>query len=372
MSENQDRRDEGGRSFASKRKRLKSSEPDLSIVCRCDGNEETLHYHSVAMAIHSNYFDSLLASGMEESESKTVTLDGVNPDTFQKAIGILEDPSMALTASPTTIMTVAPLYNRFEFKNGLKLVETILGKYMDDWTKQKGKLPTASEKKLIGDSILFSQEANLETLTQKAISFVKEKLKFSDSAVAHAIFDQQFIQSIAPFLEENRAACLTDFFSELYPNSIQKTLQAADLLVDLYWRIVSGLAVVQLGPLGIQIEGRLTLCRERDPEVVYVLPHSTRASAGRLNDGQEFEAAIGRICNEVARARFYNKSEIGDWAVSIVVRHGCTYRFVCPSSKSFPLPPCGFQWTLVKRGDEDRGNDSRSEATFQIFTIRAS
>ena len=179
MSESQnchERQAEEGEDSASKR--LKSSEPDLSIVCRCDGKEETLHYHSVAMAIHSSYFDSLLASGMEESETKTVTLDDVDAATFQKAVELLEDPVKSSSVTAQDIIKAAPIYNRFEFSSGLKLVEAVLAKFLEEWTKQQEKSPTVSEKKLIGDSILFAQEANLENLTQKSISFIKEKLKY--------------------------------------------------------------------------------------------------------------------------------------------------------------------------------------------------
>lgn len=108
MSEhNEHRRDEpdndeeeGGGSASTKR--LKSSEPDLAIVCRFldEGNkEETIMAHSVAMAIHSKYFDTLLSSGMQESENKTVTLDDVDAAGFRLALEILEDPESILTVS---------------------------------------------------------------------------------------------------------------------------------------------------------------------------------------------------------------------------------------------------------------------------------
>ena len=93
----QDNDDEGEGGSATKR--LKSSEPDLAIVCRRDGKEETIMAHSVAMAIHSKYFDTLLSSGMQESENKTVTLDDVDAAGFRLALEILEDPESILTVS---------------------------------------------------------------------------------------------------------------------------------------------------------------------------------------------------------------------------------------------------------------------------------
>ena len=372
MSESQKRRDErapahekGASSSASKP--LKSSEPDLVIVCRYEGKEETLQYHSVAMAIHSSYFDTLLASGMQESVTKTVTLEDVDPDTFQKAVEILEDPVKSSSVTAQDIIEAAAIYNRFEFSSGLKLVEAVLVKFLEEWTKQKEKSPTVSEKKLIGDSILFAQEANLENLTQKSISFIKEKLKYGDNGMCLAIFDQSFIETIARFLEEHRAACLTDFFSRHDPDGLQETLQAADLLVNLYWKIFTTLALMQLGPFGIAVEGRLTFGREeRAPEVVNFRPYGSTTTAHR--DGRRIiEATLGRICSDADWVLFCNKGEVGDWAVSIDgVRDGVLLRFVCPSSKTFPLPPGGHKFTLAWEGDED---ESEPDVTFEIVSM---
>ena len=64
---------------------------------------------------------------------------------------------------------------------------------------------------------------------------------------------------------------------------------------------------------------------------------------------------------------FCNKGEVGDWAVSIDgVRDGVYYKFVCPSSKTFPLPPGGHKFTLAREGDED---ESEPDATFEIVSM---
>ena len=372
MIESQKRRDgrapaheKGASSSASKP--LKSSEPDLVIVCRYEGKEEMLHYHSVAMAIHSSYFDSLLASGMQESVTKTVTLEDVDPGTFQKAVEILEDPNSVLTVSAEEMLTVAPLYNRFEFKNGLKLAETVIGKFMEDWTKAKGKSPNLSEHRLIGDSILFSHEANLENLTEKSISFVKQKLKDGTSLVDIAIFDQSFIEKIAPFLDEHRASCLTELYSHLYPNGLQEKLQAADLLVHLQWWLLSTLALQQLKPLGLRLKGRLALAGDQSPTTT-IHAGLYRTTTGRLGDGQEILSTINRILNEEDMVWFNKMGEIGDWAIHLrAVGRARSYRFVWPRSKSFPLPPVGNQWILGRNDDEN--HHSEPEATFEVVSI---
>ena len=168
---------EAGGSSASKR--IKLSDPDLAVVCRCSGDdnkEETLHYHSVAMALHSSYFDNLLTSGMQESESKTVTLDGVDPKEFRLAIEILENPLKATKTTAQECMNVASIYNRFAFAKGLELVESILCDFLDQWTEQKKKSPSPPQMKVIGDAILFSQEANLENSLKSPRISSKQKL----------------------------------------------------------------------------------------------------------------------------------------------------------------------------------------------------
>ena len=373
MSESQNRHErqaEEGEDSASKR--LKSSEPDLSIVCRFEGKEERIKVHSIIMAHHSNYFDSLLASGMQEAENKTVTLDDVDPKRFRSAIEILEDPNSVLTVSVEDLMAVVPLYNRFEFKNGLKLAETVIGKFIEDWTKAEDKSPNLSEHKLIGDAILLSHQANLENLTEKSISFVKAKFKKGTGANDRAIFDQTFIQKIAPFLEEHRAACLTELYSRLDPDRFEQKLQAVDLLVDLQWWVFSSLALSQFKPLGLKLEGRLALGRNQSPINIRVGLYR-KAIGGRLEDGSEIRCNAGRISNALDMVACGKKVEIGDWAVKIGdIDKGISYTFVCPRSKSFPLPPVGRKWILVKRGREDRDSESQPEQTFELVSIQAS
>ena len=340
-------------------------------VCRYEGKEETLHYHSVPMAVHSNYFDTLLASGMEESETKKVTLDDVDPNLFRSAIEILEDPQNILTVSAEQMMTVAPLYNRFEFKNGLKLAETVLGKFMDKWTKQKGKSPNLSEQKLFGDSILFSQEANLENLTEKSISFIKEKFKRDAHIMELAIFDHAFIEKIAPFLEEHRVECLTDLFSRFYPDpdQFQERLASADLLEELRWRIVTRLGSLQMKPFGLKPKGSINLGGDRAPEVVNLGFCNT--AAGHFRGGEEVHCLLSRITCETYRLKHGGNGVVGDWVAYLcVVGARKVYKFVWPNSKSLSLPPIGNQWALVTEDGE--GNDSGPKATFELLSIKAS
>jgi hypothetical protein len=95
-------------------KQLRLSSPDLTIVCSKDDEEKKpFDCHSLIMAGHSKYFDSLLSSEMQESITKEVTLENVSPAVFEQGMRYLENPSQAMTVSVEEILQVAPFYNRF-------------------------------------------------------------------------------------------------------------------------------------------------------------------------------------------------------------------------------------------------------------------
>ena len=68
-------------------KKLKSvSDPDLKILIgdKFFGEEEVHYYHSVVMAHHSNYIDTMLASPMKESQSHEIHFPDIEPKTWKK------------------------------------------------------------------------------------------------------------------------------------------------------------------------------------------------------------------------------------------------------------------------------------------------
>lgn len=236
MSENEEQQREEPVAGGSASKRIKLAEPDLAILFRYDSNskEETVEFHSLALALHSNYFDSLLSSGMQESETKSVTLDGINPNDFRLALEVLENPLKTTTVTAQEMMKVASIYNRFEFTNGLKLAEKVLSKFLEDWSRETHKSPKPAEMKLISDTILFSQSANLTGLVEKSQEFIREKLQlYTDCGLG--LLQETFIQKIKPFLSQHKDVCLGDFYSKWYPTSQHgQVLDRPDLWETLY------------------------------------------------------------------------------------------------------------------------------------------
>ena len=346
MSAHQDA--EAGASSASKR--IKLSDPDLAVVCRSADKEETLHYHSVAMALHSSYFDNLLTSGMQEAESKTVTLDDVDPNEFRLAIEILENPLKSNKTTAQECMNVASIYNRFAFSKGLELVESILCDFLDQWTEQKKKSPSLPQMKVIGDAILFSQEANLEKLIEKSKHFIKTKI-LQDDSHGMGLFQESFIEKIKPFLEVHKEACLSDFYTRVFKFSTAKQgelFKRPDFFNSLYWDIYVSREAKIVRSLRLKIEGKIRVEESNSTtETSIVLsPYQTLRQT----------ATETTICSRVRGRKVYDESgllehgEIGDWFVHITLPEEKYYMFVSPFSKTSSLPPLGTGWTL-KRAD---------------------
>ena len=351
MSEhNEHRRDEpdndeeeGGGSASTKR--LKSSEPDLAIVCRFldEGNkEETIMAHSVAMAIHSKYFDTLLSSGMQESESKTVTLEGVDARVFRLALEILEDPLKTASVTAQEIMKVAPMYNRFEFSNGLKLAESVLGKYLDDWRNETEKTPLQEELEIIVGAINFSSEANLKTLIKKSSLLINQSLIKLDSSCSLAITDERILAKIEPFLQQNRPACVGSFISTHFRSFSAEYASYLDTAISKDYHLAQKLSLLLNYRRGKNLLQKIKLTvdlkvKDGQGETLSFSGKcfSTHSLRAHTSIGTKVTAVVGRA---VFKTRNYDLDKFGDWALWIKVG-GKLSTFAVPFSRNLALPP---------------------------------
>ena len=202
-------------SVAVRAKRLKSSEPDFEVTCKADGEEEkTFQCHSFSLAFQSKYFDSLLVSNMSEAESKKVTLEDVSPEVFELALEIVQDPVKTLAATPEEILKVVSFYDRFDFTSGLKVAETVLGKFIDgcmERQSERNRKPT--EMRIIIQVIKLSEKLQgVEALVQKSKDFIKKTLTCESSSRVAGIFTEDNVTAIQGFLVSNED-CLEEFFS---------------------------------------------------------------------------------------------------------------------------------------------------------------
>ena len=200
------------------RKKIRFADPDFQVTCKLSVEhgeedddedddddapmikEKTFQCHSLVMALLSKHFDVLLSTGMKESIEKKVTLQGVDPDTFERALSLLEYPAKAVEATPYDLMEVAPFYNEFEFTSGLDLVEKGLGKYLEEWTdKLDTKNQSRAEVDLSIRIILFAEEANITSLIEKSIEFLIKKLEYS-CELGHGALTVEHVKKLQNFL----------------------------------------------------------------------------------------------------------------------------------------------------------------------------
>jgi hypothetical protein len=115
------------------RKKLKSCEPDLKITVggAVDGSDAIEYwYHASIMANHSNYIDTMLASGMKESNTYEVSFPDIAPATWESMMKFLDKPLAIRLMTVQDVMEVAPWYDKYDFPEGRALSSNILTEYI--------------------------------------------------------------------------------------------------------------------------------------------------------------------------------------------------------------------------------------------------
>ena len=185
-------------------KRLRLSEADLEITCILEEDDEkqntsslsskTYMRHSVVMATRSQFIDNLLTTEMKEKEEMKLTLH-VSPSTFELAMLLLEDPSEANSATPEQVLQVAPFYDQYAFDGGIKLVVSVLSKFLDEWTtdERANQTPKLIEMERIVGAIAFSHSSNIDSLVEKSKTFWSQR-------IGSSIWSPNYIRQIQDFI----------------------------------------------------------------------------------------------------------------------------------------------------------------------------
>jgi len=107
--------------------------PDLEVVV--GPTERIYRYHSFLMASYSNYVDTMLASNMKESETKHISFPDIEPELWEKMIGWLEHAAHPPLSNPEDIVQVLPLYDKYQFMDGIARCDGLLSDYFDNIKK---------------------------------------------------------------------------------------------------------------------------------------------------------------------------------------------------------------------------------------------
>ena len=110
--------------------KLKSSEPDLTIFLGVEGKPSS--HHSVMMASHSAYIDTMLASSMRESRTLEIRFPEIPPEVWSRMIALLEDPVKACEMTVLEAMEFAPIYDKYGFQKGSLLCSHVLARYIEE------------------------------------------------------------------------------------------------------------------------------------------------------------------------------------------------------------------------------------------------
>lgn len=110
-------------------KKIRFSEPDVKVIVGSSdvgsGEVKVFFHHSVLLAYHSGYIDSMLASSLKESESKELTFPDIPPSTWDSMIQWVGDPCAAVTLEFKDALKVAEFYHKYNFHHGVALCDNI-------------------------------------------------------------------------------------------------------------------------------------------------------------------------------------------------------------------------------------------------------
>jgi BTB/POZ domain len=106
-------------------KRLRLSDPDLSIVVGEGEQQKTYECYSQIMAMYSGYIDNALAMPMREQDTMTLTFPEINPDEWDKMMSYLL-PGAAGPQSVDDVRVVLSWYDKYDFDSGLEICDRLL------------------------------------------------------------------------------------------------------------------------------------------------------------------------------------------------------------------------------------------------------
>jgi hypothetical protein len=151
------------------RKKLKYTDPDLTVVLGYGPTMKTVKAHSLILACHSGYFESLLASNMMEAAEKRVELTDVDPAQFLLALEYVDNCTKSLSTEDA--MFIGPFYDRFDFRRGMVLVEQALLRDMNgvdcNMTRSFYRSLTSQDITKYTNLTLFAKATNLHEVLAK-------------------------------------------------------------------------------------------------------------------------------------------------------------------------------------------------------------
>lgn len=372
--------------------RRRVAAPDLEITVKAPGSSsdiaagvnpkdtKTFTYNSTVMAFFFGYFDGLLSSGMSESETKQVTLEDMDPDTFEMAVEFLVDPSKVSTAAtPSTAMKVVPIYDRLDSEQGLNFVETVILKKFDssysDWCSYH-----PADIRAVLKAITKSKDYKFDNLAAKGVQFVTDLFSHVGKTQS-TLLSPDHLLMMQPYLIEHPgivrgfhdAFCKIPEGRDNYDNDDIRKIEASDPSFP-YWlpSKLRAMKKVETYREHIQDDVVLSLKFHHYPSMsdVAILKRSSLTSSTsffavsyqpdeEVHIGEQsynrFEVGPAAVVN-LRKGSVGEDYEYDDWAVvlsNIYSAHDRNFHqerleFVYPHSGSHASPPVGFGWRSLQ------------------------
>ena len=231
------------------RKKLKSCEPDLKITVGgdVDGSGAVDYwYHASIMATHSNYIDTMLASGMKESNTYDASFPDIAPATWESMMKFLDDPLAGRLMTVTDVMEVTPWYDQYDFPAGRKLSGHILMEYI-----QATEAPDVPDNfDFFIDAIVLADALHLDAAKKAGLCWIDRAII---DGYNQEIFSRDHIAKLAPLIAKEEL---------LFENvkSLVKSVVTNDILHRLFPELlVEKFASNQMGEMILDWVGAITL-----------------------------------------------------------------------------------------------------------------
>jgi hypothetical protein len=178
------------------RKKLRSCEPDLKITVGSNvGGSDAIDYwyHASIMANHSVYIDTVLSSGMKESNTYEVSFPDIAPATWESMMKFMDNPLAGRLMTIEDVIEVGAGYDQYDFPAGRELCSHILTEYILALSAEE---PPDNLDFCI-DAILLADTLHLDEAKDRGVLWILETILAPPNG---AIFSSDHIAKLAPLI----------------------------------------------------------------------------------------------------------------------------------------------------------------------------
>ena len=211
-------------------KRLRSSEPDLKVILGSSDDETVQWYHAPTLASKSNYIDTMLAVPMRERDDYVISFPDIKPDVWAKMMQFLDSPIAAREMSAKDVVEVAPLYDKYEFVEGMKLCSYVMMDYLSFNSICNNEKTYSVDVDLIINLLVVAYGANMEDVLNEGMKYIWAKMGSDDIPYGRLMFTDAQLDKLLPLIKhtkpEGASGLLSDMieqpdFSKKYISNVQ-------------------------------------------------------------------------------------------------------------------------------------------------------